>query len=57
VGLDPASTRAQQALGHCHYCLGRTTEALQCYEQALALSPDDPALREWVAQFKQQAGV
>ena len=55
--LDPASSRAFQVLGHCHYALGRTAEALQCYEYALSLSPEDEALREWVAQFKQSAGV
>ena len=57
VDLDPANPRAYQVLGHCHYCLGRTTEALQCYEYALSLAPDDEQLRDWVAQFKQNAGV
>jgi tetratricopeptide (TPR) repeat protein len=55
--MDPSNARALQVLGHCQYGLGKTAEALQCYETALSLSPEDEALREWVEQFKQGANA
>lgn len=57
VEQDPNNAAAYQTLGHCYYGLGQAQEALQCYEYALSLAPEDEALRQWVEQFKQSAGV
>jgi hypothetical protein len=47
VKLDPNLWQAHQARGHCLYRLGRKEEALVSYEQALALHPENPALRKF----------
>jgi flagellar motor switch protein FliG len=57
VELDQSNVEAYQILGNCYYSLGMTQEALQCYEVLLALTPQDEALKAWVEQFKQNAGV
>jgi tetratricopeptide (TPR) repeat protein len=57
IELDQTNVEAYQTLGNCYYSLGMTQEALQCYEVLLALTPQDDALRQWVEQFKQNAGV
>ncbi|MBU2572991.1 MAG: hypothetical protein KKH28_02800 [Elusimicrobia bacterium] len=55
AGLDPASAAVQQYLGAAYYALGRTAEALKAYEFYARLS-NDPAVTEWLNNFKTQAG-
>ena len=50
---DPSLWEAYQYLGGAYYALGRTSEAVACYEQYASAS-GDPAAREWVDNFKQQ---
>lgn len=57
VQSDATNAAAYQAMGHCYYGLGMTTEALQCYDYALSLAPEDETLRQWVEQLKQSVGV
>ncbi|MFA6433150.1 MAG: FliG C-terminal domain-containing protein [Elusimicrobiales bacterium] len=54
AGLDPSSASAQQYLGAAYYALGRTSEAILAYERYAGLS-NDPAVAEWLNNFKQQA--
>ena len=53
--LDAGHVQAWQLLGHCYYGLGMQPEALQHYEYALSLAPNDRELAQWVEQFKQSA--
>ncbi|OGS51527.1 MAG: hypothetical protein A3J79_04475 [Elusimicrobia bacterium RIFOXYB2_FULL_62_6] len=55
AGLDPSSAAVQQYLGSSYYALGRTEEALRAYELYAKLS-NDPAVTEWLNNFKAQAG-
>lgn len=55
ASLDASSASAQQYLGAAYYALGRTQEAIQAYERYAQLS-NDPAVTEWLNNFKQQAG-
>lgn len=57
VDQDPNNASAYQTMGHCYYSLNMAAEALQCYEYALSLAPNDESLRQWVEQFKQSVGV
>lgn len=52
---EPSLWQAYQYLGGACYALGRTSEALEYYEK-YASESRDPAVREWVDNFKQQAG-
>jgi tetratricopeptide (TPR) repeat protein len=51
---NPGELRALQLLGHCYYALNQAQEALQYYEQALALSPDDVELQNWPVSFEEE---
>ncbi len=54
---EPGNSQAWQLLGHCYYGMGMMPEALQHYEYALSLAPQDQAMRQWVEQFKQSVGA
>jgi len=55
VSGDPSLWQAYQYLGAACYALGRAQEAVQFYEK-YALESNDPAVKDWVANFKQNAG-
>jgi tetratricopeptide (TPR) repeat protein len=55
ASLDASSASAQQYLGAAYYALGRAQEAIRAYESYARLS-NDPAVTEWLNNFKQQAG-
>jgi len=55
--LDPGHIQAWQMIGHCYYGLGMMPEALQHYEHALSLNPNNQELRQWVEQFKQSVAT
>lgn len=50
---DRRNVGAWQYLGGALYALGRLPEALEAYEQALALNPGDESFRSWVAELRQ----
>ena len=43
-----------QNLGVCYFRLGQKKDALSCLEKALALNPEDQALRDWLTKYKAQ---
>ncbi|MEK7768039.1 MAG: tetratricopeptide repeat protein, partial [bacterium] len=51
--FDRRNVGAWQYLGGALYALGRLPEALEAYEQALALNPGDEAFLSWVAELRQ----
>lgn len=51
---DPSLWQAYQYLGGAYYAMQQVPEALDCYEK-YAQASNDPAVREWVENFKQQA--
>ncbi|OGR85839.1 MAG: hypothetical protein A2021_01725 [Elusimicrobia bacterium GWF2_52_66] len=53
--LNALDAQTWQYLGTVYYALNRTDEAVQAYERYASLS-NDPAVNEWLAGFKQQAG-
>ena len=55
ASLDPNQAAVQQYLGSSYYALGRTQDALRAYERYAQLS-NDPAVTEWLNNFKQQVG-
>ena len=57
IQVDPQMAQAYQLLGHCYYSSQMMQEALQQYEIALNLSPNDEELKTWIEQFKQNVGA
>lgn len=55
ASLDASNPAAYQYLGGAYYALGRAQEAIRAYENYARLS-NDPAVSEWLENFKQQAG-
>ncbi|MBI4656583.1 MAG: hypothetical protein HY746_07545 [Elusimicrobia bacterium] len=55
VSLNPALGQAYQYLGSAYYSCGRIDESVSAYERYSSLS-QDPAVAEWLANFKQQVG-
>jgi len=55
AGLDPNQAAIQQYLGAAYYALGRADEAVRAYERYARLS-NDPAVTDWLNNFKQQVG-
>jgi flagellar motor switch protein FliG len=55
ASLDAGQAEAQQYLGAAYYALGRAQDAIRAYERYAQLS-NDPAVTEWLNNFKQQAG-
>ena len=55
ASLDAGLAAVQQYLGAAYYALGRAQEAVRAYERYAQLS-NDPAVTEWLNNFKQQAG-
>jgi len=55
AGLDPNQAAIQQYLGAAYYALGRADDAVRAYERYAQLS-NDPAVTEWLNNFKQQVG-
>jgi len=55
ASLDAGQAAVHQYLGSAYYALGRAQEAIQAYEKYAQLS-NDPAVTEWLNNFKQQAG-
>ncbi|MCK5582199.1 MAG: tetratricopeptide repeat protein [Elusimicrobiales bacterium] len=55
VGLDGNLGEAYQYMGSAYYSLGRVDEAVAAYDKYAALS-NDPAVVEWLNNFKQQVG-
>jgi tetratricopeptide (TPR) repeat protein len=53
---SPKHPKALTSLGLALYELQRYEEALQCYSQAAAISPDDPLPFEKVAQLSERSG-
>ncbi|MCX5784683.1 MAG: hypothetical protein NTX59_03245 [Elusimicrobia bacterium] len=54
-GLNALDAQIWQCLGTVYYALNRMDEAMRAYERYASLS-NDPAVNEWLAGFKQQAG-
>ncbi len=48
VDARPQDEQAWLALGRLYYQVGRTGEAVQCFEQVLRIKPDFPGLSEWL---------
>ncbi len=55
ASLDSSNPAAYQYLGGAYYALGRAQEAIRAYENYARLA-NDPAVSEWLENFKQQAG-
>jgi flagellar motor switch protein FliG len=55
--LDGNSWEIQQLLGNAFYAVSQFPEALAAFERAVALNPQDAALREWVDQFRAQVSA
>ena len=55
VSLDANLGEAYQYMGSAYYSLGRVDEAVAAYDRYAALS-NDPAVLEWLNNFKQQVG-
>ncbi|MCG2726195.1 MAG: hypothetical protein L6420_08085 [Elusimicrobia bacterium] len=55
VSLDDNLEEAYQYMGSAYYSLGRIDESVAAYDKYAALS-NDPAVREWLNNFKQQVG-
>ena len=53
--LNALDAQTWQYLGTVYYALNRVDEAVRAYERYASLS-NDPAVTEWLAGFKQQAG-
>jgi tetratricopeptide (TPR) repeat protein len=54
---QPNQWQVYQYLGAAYYAQGMATEAMGAYERMLELNPSDPALRDWVTQFRAQVGA
>ncbi len=54
--LDPQHAGAHKGLGFLYFKAGRTAEALQHLEAALAEAPDDPRLRQAAARVRAALG-
>ena len=50
----PQDEQAWLALGRLYYQVGRTGEAVQCFEQVLRIKPDFPGLSEWLEKNRAQ---
>jgi len=55
ASLNDSDAQVWQYLGTVYYSLNRVDEAVRAYERYASLS-NDPAVNEWLAGFKQQAG-
>ena len=49
---DPQNDRLWAALGRLYYQLGKKTYAIQCFENALKLKPQDATLKDWLEKYK-----
>ena len=54
VDARPQDEQAWLALGRLYYQVGRTGEAVQCFEQVLRIKPDFPGLSEWLEKNRAQ---
>ena len=52
---DPRNDQLWAALGRLYYQLGKKTYAIQCFENALKLKPEDSTLKEWLEKYKNSA--
>ena len=55
ANLDASQAAVHQYLGAAYYALGRAQDAVRSYERYAQLS-NDPAVTEWLNNFKQQVG-
>lgn len=51
---DDQDSQVWRSLGVCYVRLGQKKDAVSCLEKALALRPDDQALRDWLMRYKAQ---
>jgi hypothetical protein len=57
VQVDPQNWKAYQALGSCEYHLGQKDQAIQDFNQSLALNPNNPPLQNFVNQISGGSAV
>jgi len=55
AGINAADAQTWQYLGAVYYALNRVDEAVRAYERYASLA-NDPAVSDWLAGFRQQAG-
>lgn len=48
----PQNDQIWSALGNLYYKLGQKAYAIECFDRALQLKPDNPALRDWLERYK-----
>lgn len=53
IKLDSRNWQAYQNLGGCYVQLGRMSEAKAAYRQSLAINPNNPVLKQFMAQVGQ----
>ena len=54
VQQDAQNVKAWYSLGKVYFQLNQKDSAVQCFEKALALRPDNAALRDWLQKYKAQ---
>lgn len=57
VELMPIHFGAWAGMGHCHAHRGRVSQAVECYEQALAINPHMSKIRETIEQLRTRIGA
>ena len=56
LGERPQDAALRHQLGKVHYRAGRNTDAVACFEQAIALNPRDADSLYWIGGIKQRIG-
>ena len=54
IQQDSQNVRAWYALGRLYYMANQKDASIQCFEKALALRPDNAALKDWLQKYKAQ---
>jgi len=52
LGYNGSIWQTYQYLGSCYYSLGKESEAIEAYEKALELNPDNRVLSDWLRNRK-----
>jgi tetratricopeptide (TPR) repeat protein len=56
IAERPRDAVIRNRLGKAHFNLGEADQAVECFQQAIALDPDDADSSYWIGSIKQTAG-